>query len=179
MVDWNCCGKTQFLFMKTFTQKKEETTKIKEKLAKSKLIIFTTFALKGEKGLGVKQMQDLKKNLKATDSEYCVQKKTLVGRVLKQLGKEADLYAQEGSMGVVYGYGDEQSAAKTVYNFIKKNPALRMFGGFFHSDFWSEKQLTELAKLPGKDVLIGRFMGLVKYPLSALASVLGQIAKTK
>jgi len=62
--------------MKSKEQKKKELAGLKDKLAKSKITIFTTFAREGEKGLAVSGMRGLKKDLRAADSEYVVGKKT-------------------------------------------------------------------------------------------------------
>ena len=56
--------------MKSFEQKKAELIKLKTKLAKAKLVVFTTFARTGEKGLGVKQLAELKKGLRVAEAEY-------------------------------------------------------------------------------------------------------------
>ena len=45
--------------MKTKVQKQEELKMLEEKLPKSTITIFTTFARAGEKGLGVSQIQEL------------------------------------------------------------------------------------------------------------------------
>lgn len=162
--------------MKTFQQKKEELAKLKDKFSKSKLTVFTSFARKGEKGLSVKEMQVLKKNLRGVESEYMVEKKTLLDKAFK--GK-MDVFDLDGSLGVVFGYGEETAAAKTVYEFSRKNQALKLFGAIFGDKILDNKAFLEFAKLPSREVLIGRIMGLTKYPLSALANVLGEVAKIK
>lgn len=173
--------------MKTLKQKKEELGKLKNKLSKSKLTIFTSFARAGEKGLNVKEMQVLKKGLRSVESEYAVEKKTLLDRALRDTSKvkdansdaKVDVFGYEGSIGVVFGYGQELAAVKSVYEFSRKNPALKLFGAIFGDKLMDGKSLIEFAKLPTREVLIGRILGLMKYPLSAMANVLSQIAKQK
>jgi large subunit ribosomal protein L10 len=162
--------------MKSFTQKKKELAKLKEKLAKSKLTVFTSFSRAGEKGLNVKSMQALKRSLRAVESEYAVEKKTLLD---KALDGKVDIFGYDGSLGVVFGYGEVSAAAKSVYEFSRKNPALKLFSAIFGDKILDNKDLIEFAKLPTKDVMIARFLGLLKYPLSSLANVLGEVAKTK
>lgn len=165
--------------MKSFKQKKEELAKLKEKLAKSKMTIFTSFARAGEKGLNVKDMQTLKKNLRKVDSEYVVEKKTLLDKTLKETKKSVDIFGFDGSLGIVFNYGEEAAAAKSLYDFSRKNQALKLFGALWGDKVMDSKAFVEFAKLPTKEVLIGRFLGLVKYPLSKLANILGEVAKTK
>jgi large subunit ribosomal protein L10 len=165
--------------MKSFTRKKEEFAKLKDKLAKAKITIFTSFARAGEKGLNVSDTRSLKKDLNAINSEYLVGKKTLLDKALKDNKKEVDIFQYEGSIGVAFGYGDEQSTAKSVYTFAKKHPALRYFGAIWNGKFLDMTQFAEFAKLPSKEAMIAKLLGMMKYPISALAIVLDQIAKSK
>jgi len=191
--------------LKTFKQKKEELAKLKDKLSRAKIVIFTTFAREGEKGLNVSAMRELKKSLKSSDSEYFVSKKTILDRALTQLPITTaipqrlasepgqansepstrnsqfpiNVFEYLGSLGMVFGYGDEQSVAKSIYGFAKKYPALKYFGAVWNGKFLDLTEFTEFAKLPGRDVLIARLLGMMKYPIVALAQVLDQIAKKK
>lgn len=160
--------------MKSFTQKKEELIKLKDKLAKAKILIFTSFAREGEKGLKVDDMRALKAGLKAADSEYLVNKKTILDRALTQ--SPINVFEYPGSLGVTFGYGDEQLAAKTIYNFAKKNPALKYFGAIWNGKLLDLMQFTEFARLPSKEIMIARLLGMMRYPLQALAIVLKQVS---
>ena len=169
--------------MKSFIQKKEELTKLKDKLEKAKIAIFTSFAREGEKGLNVAEMRELKKGLKSTDAEYLVEKKTILDKALlegtrdKAQGTRVNIFEYQGSLGVALGYGDEQSAAKSIYGFARKHPALKYFGAIQAGKFMDLVQFTEFAKLPTKDVMIARLLGMMKYPISALTMVLKQISE--
>lgn len=142
---------------------------MRDKLAKSGLTVFTSFARVGEKGLNVVQTRELKRNLKAVQSEYLVGKKTLID---KALGGNWDVFKYAGSLGLCFSYGDEAAAAKTLYGFAKKNPALNFFGALFGKRFLSDKEFVELAKLPAREVLIGQMLGMMRYPLSGLVRAL-------
>lgn len=163
--------------MKSFQQKKEELAKLKDKLAKAKLVILSSFGRAGEKGLAVSEMRELKKALKAVEAEYTISKKTLFDKAIKERGKSLDIFQYEGSLGAAFGYADEQSAAKALYGFARKHPALKYFGAIWGDKFLDTAQFVEFAKLPAKEVLVARLLGMMKYPLSALANVLDQIAK--
>ena len=166
-------------WMKSFQQKKEELAALKDKLAKAKIVVFSSFARGGEKGLNVMAMGKLKKDLRAVESEYVVEKKTLLDKALKESKRAVDVSKYQGSLGAAFGYGDGQAVAKTIYGFAKKNPALKYFGAIWDGKFMDLAEFTEFAKLPAKDVMIARLLGMMKYPLSALANVLDQIAKKR
>ncbi len=178
--------------MKTFQQKKEELAKLQEKLSKSKITIFTSFAREGEKGLNVIEMKELKKNLRANEAEYLVGKKTLLNKALSNIKNpdQINVFKFPGSMGVTFGFGEETSVARTLYTFGKKNQALKFFGALFGTRFIDDKQFIELAKMPNREVVLSRVIGMMKYPLSSivnvlqanirnLVGVLGQISKSK
>ena len=175
---YNCATAISY-GMKSKQQKKKELVKLKDKLLKSKITIITSFAHEGEKGLSVGEMGVLKKDLRTVNAEYLVEKKTLFDKAMKEAKSEVDVFQYLGSLGAVFGYGDEQLAAKAVYNFAKKHSALKYFGAIQAGKFMDLAQFTEFAKLPSKEIMIARLLGMMKYPLSALAMVLDQIAKKK
>ncbi len=170
--------------MKPKTQKKEELKNLKSKLPKSKITVFTTFSRVGEKGLSVAKMSELKRALRALDAEYLVIKKTLIDLALKDSnrpagGENVDIHGVDGSIGLVLGSGDAYAISKKLYEFSKKNTALKFFGALFGEGFIGEDGFLEMAKMPSREVLLARLFGMIKYPISGLAIVLNEVAKKK
>ena len=166
--------------MKSKNQKKEELKTLKQKFPKSEITVFTTFSRAGEKGLSVAQMTQLKRALKEIHSEYLVTKKTLMDLALKDLKYDgADVFGMDGSVGLVFGEGDVYAVSKKLYDFSKKNSALKFFGAIFEKNFINKERFLEIAKMPSKEALLGRLFGMMKYPISGLAIVLNQISKQK
>ncbi|MEK9157888.1 MAG: 50S ribosomal protein L10 [Patescibacteria group bacterium] len=166
--------------MKSRIQKKEELKSLQGKLPKSQITVFTSFARNGEKGLSVAQMTTLKRLLREANSEYIVTKKTLIDIAAKEISKEGesvDVYGMDGSLGLVIGNDEPYDLAKRVYDFAKKNPALKFFGAFLEGHFISKEAFVEMAKMPSKEVLIGRLFGMMKYPITSLYVVMSEIAK--
>ena len=178
--------------MKPKSQKREELKKLKAKLPKSKITVFTTFSRAGEKGLSVAQMSELKRALRAIDAELLVTKKTLIDIALKELKSEADVYDMEGSVGLVLGLGEGSGAkpgisvggdpyaiSKKLYEFSRKNKALQFFGAIFENNFLGKEGFLEMAQMPSKEILIGRLLGMLTYPMRGLAVALSEVAKKK
>ena len=166
--------------MKTKSQKKEAIDALAKELPGATITIFTTFARAGEPGLSVGQMQELKRALRQTDGEYVVAKKTLVGKALEEVKYDGiDANAMEGSVGVVLGHGDGYALAKALYQFAKVNKALQLLAAWMDGHALTHEQLMEMATLPGRNELLASLLGMLKYPLSSLAVVLGQVAKKK
>jgi|SRR3989344_4461277 len=167
--------------MKSKQRKSEELSKLKVKLPKSKITVFTSFAKQGERGLSVSQATQLKRLLRANEAEYFVTKKTLMDRAIRNIDiskyQEVDVYGMSGSLGLVLGYGDPYDIAKKVYEFSRKNQALEFYGALLDYRFITKERFLELAKLPSKEVLLGRLVGMLTYPMRGLAVALSEVAK--
>jgi len=162
--------------MKSKQRKSEELSKLKEKLPKSKITVFTSFAKQGQKGLSVSQATELKRLLRANEAEYFVTKKTLMDRAIKNYDG-LDIYGMSGSLGLVLGYGSPFDIAKKIYEFSRKNPAIEFYGAILDNVFVSRDRFLEIAKLPPKEVLLGRLVGMLTYPMRGLAVALSEVAK--
>ena len=166
--------------MKSKTKKAEELGLLKDKLPKFEIIVFTSFSKTGEKGLSVAQMTELKRLLRSLGSEYFVTKKTLIDLATKDKNYDGlDVYGMDGSVGLVLGGSDYYGVAKSVYNFSKKNPALHFWGALVDGKFIDTDAFLEIAKMPSREVLIGRLVGMLTYPIRGLAVALSEVAKRK
>ena len=166
--------------MKSKQRKSEELKSLQDKLPKSKLTVFTSFSRAGEKGLSVAQMTELKRLLRSLKSEYFVTKKTLIDLATKDASYDGlDIYKMEGSIGLVLGNQEPYEIAKKIYEFSKKNQALHFWGALMDGRFVSKDGFLEIAKMPSKEVLIGRLLGMLTYPMRGLVVVLSEVAKKK
>src|SRR3989344_4731894 len=142
--------------MKTKQQKKESLKKLEEKLSDSKITVFTSFARPGTSGLGVRDLQTLRKNLREAGGEYVVEKKTIVQRALRSMKlPEVNMSTYDGSLGTAIGHSDPVSTAKALYEFSKGHEALRLFGAFYEGQYLDQEQVIAFAKIPGREALLG------------------------
>jgi len=166
--------------VKSKQQKAKELKALRDKLPKSKITIFTSFSKAGEKGLSVAQMTELKRALKSLNSEYLVAKKSLMDLALKGLKYDGiDVFGIEGSVGLAIGREDPYEVSKKLYEFSKKNQALKFFGAIMDGSFIDANRFLEIAKMPSREVLLGRLVGMLTYPIRGLAVALSEVAKTK
>lgn len=161
--------------MKSKTQKQAELKALKAKLPEAQITVFTSFARTGEKGLSVAQMTELKRLLRSIKSEYVVTKKTIIDWAIADKG--ADVYGMNGSLGLVVGNDEPYSVAKKIYEFAKKNTALQFFGALLNGTFIGKDQFMEMAKMPSREQLIAKLVGMLKYPVTSLYGVMTEIAK--
>ena len=188
--------------MKTFKQKKDELAELSEKLDHANMAVFTAYAKVGEKGLSVGKMRELKKSLSSVGAKYFVAKKSLIDKAIKNNKiPDVDVFKFDGSLGIAFGTGDEALTAKTLSVFARGNTSLKLYGAIMGQNFtptplsgtegqgrattpvrvWgfiNAGRFLELAKLPSREVMIARTLGMIQYPITGLVNVLqGNIRK--
>jgi len=167
--------------MKTREQKSQTVKDLSKKIPEADMVIFTSFSREGEKGLSVAQMRKLKKGLKSVGAEYIVAKKSLIGISAKNSGL-ADLLdagSFDGSLGLVLGKKGEDSIvlSKNIYDFSRANPVFRIFGAVLEKKYLDADRFKDFAKLGSREMLIGRFLGMMQYPIKNLLVLLANIKK--
>jgi len=152
----------------TKAQKQKILEDLKEKIAKQKAVVFFDFT-----GLKVKDLSSLRKKIKAAGSEIKIAKKTLFGLAFKEAGFALDSKKLKGETALVFGYKDEISPAKIVYQFSLENPNLKILGGLIESQkLLDAEQIIELAQLPSKEELLAKLVGVLSAPVSNLVYAL-------
>jgi len=153
---------------KTREQKEKIIEDLNEKFGKMKIAVFANYF-----GLKVKEIQQLKKQLKESKSDYLITKKTLAKLALQKAGfKNINLGEIEGGLSIVFGYQDEIVPIKVLTKFSKEHKALEIKGGILEKEFISLEKVLELSKLPTKTELIGRLLWQIKAPISGLINTL-------
>ena len=154
---------------KTREQKKEILSDLADKIKKAKSVVFAKFDK-----LGVKESEDLKKELRAEKSEYYVSKKTLLNLAFKELKLEGfDARKFKGQVAAIFGFGDEVAPAKIVGKFAKEHEEkIEFSGGILENKFLSAAEVAELAGLPSKNELYAKVVGSLNAPISGFVNVL-------
>jgi large subunit ribosomal protein L10 len=148
-------------------QKKKIVKNLAEKIKSSKSVVFSDF-----KGLKVKDLTKLKKELRETGVSFAVFKKTLINIALKEAKIDLDAKEMEGQIAVSVSTQDEVAAAKIIEKFAKTNENLKITGGILGNKIMSIEELKALAKLPGKDELLAKLVGTLNAPVSGFVNVL-------
>src|SRR5215204_3346741 len=125
------------------------------------------------RGTSVPQAAELRTKLRDADTRFRVVKNTLTERAADQAGADALKPYLEGPTALVFVKGDAAAAAKTLADFRRTSGVLEFKGGWMNGDVLSSEQIDAIAKLPSRDVLYGRLVGMVASPLTGLASALG------
>ena len=125
------------------------------------------------RGTSVTQAAELRSRLRESDTRFRIVKNTLTERAADNAGAEALKPFLEGPTALVFVKGDAASAAKALADFRKASGLLEFKGGWMNGDTLSADQIDAIAKLPSRDVLYGRLVGMVASPLTGLASAMG------
>jgi len=146
------------------TQKKIDTvSELTEKIKKSRSIIFSDYT-----GIKHKQLETLRKNLKKTGAEFVVTKNKLLERSLeKETATSVHALLKENT-GTLFSYEDEVAGLKELLKFFKTVTLGKTKGGILGNTVLSDKDVDRLAKLPGRQELLGRLAGQMKAPLYGL-----------
>lgn len=153
--------------MQTKAQKERLIAEVGEKIDASKSMVFADF-----KGLTVKEVTTLKRELRKSGSSMRVLKKTLLNIALEKAGVEVNGRKLEGQVAVVFS-PDEVSAAKTVVEFAKPFKDKKIIvGGALGVKALSVAEVTALAKLPTQDEMRAKLVGTLQAPITSFVRVL-------
>jgi large subunit ribosomal protein L10 len=139
---------------------------IRAKVADADATVLTEY-----RGLTVHELATLRGSLRATGTEYKVFKNTLARRAVAggELESIASLF--EGPVAIAFVRGDTAAAAKALRDFGKDNPALVLKGGLLGTRIVTPAELTALAELPSRDVLLAQIAGTFQAPLTKAAGL--------
>ena len=142
------------------------------KLKGSTSIFVTDFG-----GLTNKDLQDLRKRLKATSSRCFIAKNSLCRLALEELKIAKITEMVNGSCAISYGKGDAVSISKILVGFEKDNKNFKLKGGYADGSILTIGNIKELASLPSREVLLARLVYVMNSPITGLVSACSGITR--
>lgn len=135
-------------------------------------------------GLTVRDVMEVRKELKANDVGYTVAKKTLIKKALESAKAKGDVPALDGEVAIAYPRSadavDTTAPARNIYTFQKKfEGRMGILGGIFDGEFLNRERMLEIATIPSQTVLYGMFANVINSPIQRLVIALGAIAEKK
>ena len=144
---------------KILEQKAQVVSEIKDKFAKAKSVVIFDY-----RGLLVSEVNELRRNLRANDSDYKVYKNTLIKRALNDSEYNLDEFL-EGPSAISFS-DDELAPVRILSEFAKKHNALELKVGIVEGKIAKKEQLEAYAAIPSRDALLtmlaGQMIGTVK-----------------
>lgn len=129
------------------------------------------------RGLDVAALGQLRRELKPNGGDYKVYKNTLVRFAARDQGLDTLEELLVGPTALAFVSGDVAAAAKTLRDFARTHPALVVKGGVLGGKVLSATDVTALAELPSRDVLLARLAGALQAPLAKAANLLAAVPR--
>ncbi len=156
---------------KAIEKKKQIVTEIAEKLEKSKSTIIADY-----RGLNVKQMNELRKQLREADVEFQVLKNTMTRRAAEKAGMNELGEYLTGPTAVAFSYEDVVAPARIIHGFAKENEELEIKGGMVEGKAVAIDQIQELAELPSYEGLLSMLLSVLQVPVRNFALAVKAVA---
>jgi large subunit ribosomal protein L10 len=140
----------------------------------------TATVLTEYRGLTVSEITELRRSLGA-QTRYSVSKNTLAKRAASDAGIEGLDALFAGPTALAFVSGDPVEAAKGLRAFARTNPALVIKGGVFEGKAISADEVSKIADLESREVLLAKLAGAMKGNLTKAAGLfqapLSQVAR--
>ena len=144
-----------------------EVAEVRDRIGASAATLLTHY-----RGLSVKELAELRRELNQANAELRVVKNTLAKRAAADAGVEGldDLF--EGPTSLVFCAEDPVGPAKALKKFAKDHPDLVIRGGYLDGSVMDAEETTRLADLASREELLAKLAGLMQGALSGFARLL-------
>ena len=127
------------------------------------------------RGLTVAQLGELRQSL-GDNATFAVVKNTLTRIAATEAGLAAEIDGLlSGPSAIAFVRGDVVEAAKGLRDFSKANPFLVIKGGVLEGKSMTPDEITKLADLEPRDVLMARLAGAMKASMSGAAATMAAL----
>ena len=140
---------------------------VRTRLDESDAVILTEY-----RGLKVKDLATLRRELRKNGGDYKVYKNTLVRLATRSLGLHELDWMLRGPTAITFVKGDPAAVTKALRDYSRSNQLLVIKGGVLGDKILDAAGTTALAELPSREVLLARFAGGLAAPLQQFASLL-------
>lgn len=132
---------------KIIEQKAAVVSEIKDKFANAKSVV-----LFDARGLKVSEVNELRRTLRESGSDYKVYKNTLAKRAIEGTGLELASYL-EGPTAISFSE-DELAPVRILSEFAKKHEALELKAGVVEGKVADKESLNSYAQIPSREGLL-------------------------
>lgn len=158
------------------TERKREIVRhLADLLGRSTIAILTDF-----RGLSANEMNELRRQMRDAGMELRVVKNTLTRLAAQQSGKAGMVQILEGPTAIAFGYDKDVAApAKAIMDYVRTSrQRLGVKGAVLDSRVLTASEVSQLATLPPRDVVMGQVLGTMQMPVASLLGVLSAASRT-
>lgn len=159
---------------KVLKQKKEEVSKLAEKIKTAKVLILADY-----RGINVEEDTTLRAKLRGANTEYTIIKNNITRRALGECKIEGLDESLLGPTAVILGNEDYLETSKIVYDYAKDHDFYKIKGGVIDGKVVSAEEIITLAKLPSREALIAQLAGVLLGNITKLAIGLNEVRLQK
>ena len=159
---------------KAHAEKQQIVNEIKEKLEKAKSAVVLDYI-----GISVAQADAMRKKLRDSGIDYTVYKNTLAKRAIEGTAYEGLGEILAGPSAIAISYEDATAPARVLADSIKEFKKMEFKGGVVEGTFYDTEGIKKIASIPGRDVLIAKFMGSIQSPVGKMVRTFAAIAEAK
>ena len=155
-------------------QKQIIIDEIKAKLENAQAAVVVDY-----QGITVAQADAMRKKLREANVDYTVYKNTLVKRAI-----EGTVYAElaevlDGPSALAISTEDATAPARVLNEVIKDFKKMEFKAGVVEGTFFDKNGIQAVADIPGRDVLVAKFLGSIQSPVSKAVRTFQAIADAK
>src|SRR5512142_189262 len=128
------------------------------------------------RGLTVKQISELRRDMRKAGVELVVIKNTLFRMAAADTGVAVDDAVLHGPSAFAFSYDDPTAPAKVLMDFVKTHPHTAIKGGGVEKHTLTADQVKSLAKIPPRPVVLSQVAGTLQAPMSKMAAGLNALS---
>ncbi len=147
-------------------------TEVKERLGRADAALLTEY-----RGLNVAAMAELRRALRAAGGDYKIYKNTLARLGARSAGIDTLDEMLTGPTAIAFVEGDAAAVAKALRDYARGNPALVVKGGLLGQRVLTANEVTALADLPSREVILAQLAGALQAPIAQFASLLAALPR--
>jgi large subunit ribosomal protein L10 len=155
------------------SEKIEAVAELHEKFARAVSAVLADF-----RGLTVKEITDLRQQLREASLELAVVKNTLARLAVQETAFERLSPYLKGPTSITFSYRDSVAPAKVLSAYVKKQPKLAVRAGLFEGEIVPAEKIAEIADLPTRDVILAQALAAMQGPLAGLVGTLQGVLST-
>jgi large subunit ribosomal protein L10 len=153
-------------------EKVQAVKDIREGLEGAEAVFLTEY-----RGLSVQAVQDLRRSLRDSGAEYKVVKMTLAKLAAGDAGIEGLDEFLAGPTALAFAKTDPVATAKALKDFSKDHEVFTLKAGYLAGKLLSPEEISKLAEIEPREVLLAKIAGAAKAPLFSAAGMFGSFTR--
>lgn len=137
-----------------------------QQMSRSKAVFLTDY-----RGLKVGNVQALRARIRAAHGGYAIVKNTLARIAFEGAGLPVPEDLLNGPVAIGFAYEDVAAVAKLMADYAKESKILQIKGGIMEGRVLDAAQVSALADLPPREVIMAQLLGLIQQPGARVAGV--------